>query len=491
MSNDLKAKGITAFTWDFTGKLASNGMGFIISIFLARLLEPSEFGLIAMIMVVIVIASVFSDSGLGVALIQRKRVLPIHYSSVFYFNIFVAVILGLLTFFSAEYIAAFYNNEELIPLAQVMSFSFILGALSSVQNIRLRKELNYALLTKITLSASLFSGGVGIVLAFNDAGVWSLVAQSLMAGIITNILLWTITSWRPSLIFSLKALKQLWAFGFNVFLTTLMEAVFSRLDILIIGKLYTPATLGFFSRAKSFNEMIISHASGSLMSVLFPVLSKIQKDLPRFQNIVIKAFGIISFVIFLLSGVVFLSAEELIIFLFSEKWLPSSGYFKVLILSGFVYAYSALLLNILISRGKSKLFLRIDIYKKMFFALNLYFGFHFGIEGYLYGFLIVSIIGHAINVYYASGEISLSAYLFIKPTLIQLVISVASGVITHLLTKEINHNNFFMLIEKSAIFIILYIAISWLFKTNSYMYSVEQFKYILNKINKKQGNMYE
>ena len=201
MSDNLKTKGVTAFIWEFSGKLASNGMGFIISIFLARLLEPSEFGLIAMVMVVIGMAAVFSDSGLGVALIQRRRVLPIHYSSVFYFNILVAIILALVTFFSAGRIAEFYNNEELIPLAQVMSLSFIIGALSSVQSIRLRKELDYALLTKITLISSLVSGVLGIVLAFNGAGVWSLVVQSLTAGIMTNILLWINSKWRPSLHF--------------------------------------------------------------------------------------------------------------------------------------------------------------------------------------------------------------------------------------------------------------------------------------------------
>ena len=144
--DDLKAKGFRAFVWDFFGKMARHGTGFIVTIFLARLLEPSEFGLIAMVMVMIGIASVFSDSGLGVALIQRRRVLPIHYSSVFYFNIIVATCLGLLTFFSAGSIAEFYNNAELIPLAQVMSLSFIIGAFSSVQSIRLQKELNFALI---------------------------------------------------------------------------------------------------------------------------------------------------------------------------------------------------------------------------------------------------------------------------------------------------------------------------------------------------------
>ena len=482
MADNLKAKGVTAFIWDFAGKLASNGMGFIISIFLARLLEPAEFGLIAMVMVVIGIAAVFSDSGLGVALIQRRRVLPIHYSSVFYFNIFVAILLSLLTFFSAGSIAEFYNNEELVPLAQVMSLSFIIGAFSSVQSIRLRKELNYALLTKITLTSSLISGVVGITLAFNGAGVWSLVAQTLTAGIISNILLWVTSQWRPSLTFSIKALRQLWTFGFHIFLTGLLDAIFTRLDVLVIGKMFTPATLGFYNRAKALDQMIVSYSAGSLMAVLFPVLSKVQNDLPRFQNILIKSYGIISFVIFLLLGMFYLISEELIVLLFSEKWLPSVVYFKILVLIGFALPLSILLVSILTSRGKSKLVFRISIYKKILFVVNLYFGFSFGIEGHLYGLIGVHVVGLLINIYYGAKEINLSSYLFIKATSVQLIISVISAIITLLLIQTMEYNNLIMLVMKSSIFVILYLVISWMLTTDPYLYFYEQFMQVLNKI---------
>lgn len=484
MSDNLKAKGVTAFIWDFTGKLASNSMSFIISIFLARLLEPSDFGLIAMVMVVIGIAAVFSDSGLGVALIQRRRVLPVHYSSVFYFNIIVATLLGLLMFFSAGSVAEFYDNEALIPLAQVMSLSFIIGALGSVQSARLRKELNYALLTKIGLSASLISGIIGITLAFNGAGVWSLVVQALLGGIITSTLLWVLSSWRPAPAFSLKALMQLWTFGFHIFLTNLLDAVFTRLDVLVIGKMFTPAILGFYSRAKALDQLIVSHTSGSLMAVLFPVLSKVHNNLPRFQNIVIKSYGIISFVIFLLLGMFYLISEELIVLLFSEKWLPSVSYFKILVLTGFVLPLSILLVSVLTSRGKSKLVFRISIYKKILFVINLYFGFSFGIEGYLYGLICVNIVALLINIYHGAKEINLSPYLFINVISVQLIIAIIAAIITLLLTKTMEYNNFIMLVAKSSIFGIIYIAISWIFKTNSYLFFHEQFNQVLDKIGK-------
>ncbi len=286
--SSLKVQGTKAFIWDFSGKIARQGMGFVVSIFLARLLEPSDFGLIAIAMVIIVIANIFTDSGLGLALIQRRRVLPIHYSSVFYFNVAVGILLVLITFLSASLIAEFYNNQALIPLTQVLSFSFIIGALSAVQSTKLRKELNYALLTKMNLTASLISGIIGVSLAFLGAGVWSLVAQSLILGVVYNILIWTRAKWVPDLKFSWKALTQLWGFGFRMFLSSLLGTVFGQLQIIIIAKLFSPATLGFFNRAMSLNNMVITYSSQSLMSVLFPILSKVQNDLPRFQSIIMK-----------------------------------------------------------------------------------------------------------------------------------------------------------------------------------------------------------
>ena len=333
--DNLKAKAKTAFIWDFLGKFARNGMGFIVSIFLARLLEPSDFGLIAMVMVIIGMAEVFMDVGLASALIQRRRVHPIHYSSVFYFNIFVGLLLALLTYFSASWISEFYHNEQLIPLVQVMSILFIIHAMSGVQSTRLKKEVNFALLTKLMLISSLVSGVVGISLAFWGAGVWSLVVQTLISGIVYNILVWRAAKWVPGVKFSWKALTQLWGFGFRMFLAGMLESIFTRLDFLIIGKLFAPAALGYFQRAKSLNLMVSQYSSRSLMAVLFPVLSKVQNDLPRFQNIIKKALGLISFVIFLLVGTLYLISEELIVLLFSDKWLPSVEFFKILVRNRF------------------------------------------------------------------------------------------------------------------------------------------------------------
>ena len=470
----LKAKALSAVSWDFFGKLARNLTGFIVTIFLARLLEPSDFGLIAMIMVIIGIAFIFSDVGLGSALIQRRRLLPIHYNSVFYFNIFIGMTLTVLTFFSATAISQFYDNEKLVLITQVMSILFLINAFSSTQNSKLRRELNYAALAKANVSASVLSGIVGIVLAFNDAGVWSLVAQALSRGIFYNVSVWYASQWVPSMSFSLKALKQLWGFGFRMFLSGLLEVVFTQLDVLIIGKLFSPAMLGFYDQAKRLNAMIIQYSSGSIMAVLFPVLSKVQTDLSRFQNIVIKTLGLISFIVFLLLGVMYLISEELIVLMFTEKWLPSVDYFKILVLSGFAYPVSALLVNILSSRGNSKAFLRLEIYKKILQSINFYVGFLWGIEGFLYGLVVVSIFGLSLNILFASKEIKLSFLTFTKPILIQMIISIMTVLLVMLIVGGIEMHNILLIIIKSSIFVIIYFGLNILFRTSSYTFVLEQ-----------------
>ena len=207
--SDLKTKGLQAFIWDLFGKLGTHGSSIIVTIVLARLLEPSDFGLIAIVMVIVSLAAIFSDIGLGGALIQRKRLHQIHYSSVFFFNILAGSCLTLLTFVSAPWISDFYNNEQLLPIVQVTAFLFIISALHAVQTVILKKELKFQLLTKVNLSASIMSGIIGIGLAFWGAGVLSLVAQLVSREIFINIFIWSKTHWIPKIAFSFKTLKQL------------------------------------------------------------------------------------------------------------------------------------------------------------------------------------------------------------------------------------------------------------------------------------------
>ncbi len=477
----LKSEGIRAFLWHFSGKIGGQGIAFIASIFLSRLLEPEDFGLVAMVSVVIGMAQIFTDIGLGGALVQRRRVLPVHYSSVFYFNITLAILLTSATFFSAPLIADFYHDDRLEPLTHILSFLFVINALSSVQTTKLRKELNFTLLTQVGIISGLISGVIGVSMALYGAGVWSLVIMSMSSGVIYNVLLWSASGWTPSLQFSFKALRQLWGYGSRMFIAVVIDTFVSRLDVLFIGRLSGPAVLGLFQRATGLKMMVIRYTSGPLIPVLFSVLTKIQNDIHQFQNIIIKAFGIVNFVVFLLLGGMYLVSEELIVILFSEKWLPSAEYLKIMLLSGFEVPVGAVLITVLSSRGDSKAFLRLEIYKRSLFVLNLSLIFLIGIKGYLYGLLLVSILGIAMDIVFASREIKLPMYAFVKPLISQMTISVAVVICVIIAAQSMEMSNIASLLFKGALFTLLYILLSWLFKTESFQYSYDQLAPVIKR----------
>jgi teichuronic acid exporter len=466
--SELKKQGQRAFAWDFLGKILTQGSGFVVAVILARLLDPSEFGLIAMVMVIIGIANIFTDMGLGSALIQRESVRPLHYSTVFYFNISAGLLLSILTFCSAELIASFYGQRALVPLTQVLSISFIINALSSTQTTRLRKELDYSTLTRVKFISSLASGLTGLVFAFEGFGVWSLVAQTLTMGVVYNLLIWTSSRWRPDAAFSLKALRELWSFGFHMFLAGMLDAVATRLDYIIIGKLFAADTLGFFQRAKSLNAMVSHNASSSLMAVLFPVLSKVQSDIPRLRRIVINLLGVLSFVTFLLLGGLYIVSHELIVLLFGEKWVVSVDYFKILVISGFAFPLSGLLVNVLSSLGKSGKFLRLEIYKKIFVVANLGILLLHGIHWYLYGLIVVAILGVSLNLVFACREIDVSVNLVAAPIVSQATVTLLSVFAVVYTAPFLQLGLLSGILAKGSMFAALYLLLSAGFRTSAY-----------------------
>ncbi|PHR59478.1 MAG: hypothetical protein COA44_00625 [Arcobacter sp.] len=483
--SSLKKQGYTAFIWDFAGKIASNGAGFIISIFLARLLAPEDFGLIAMIMVIVGISQVFTDIGLGAAIIQRRHIHEVHYSSVFYFNISIGTLLTVITFFSAPLLADFYNQEGLVILTQAIAFTFIINSFSTIQVNKFRKELNFRAITKVSFTSSVSSGIIGVLLAWYGAGIWSLVVQILLSKVIYTFLIWRLSTWKPILKFSFKALQQLWGFGFRMFLVGLLNAVFTRMDFIIMGKIFPAATLGFFQRAKSLNGLVSQYSSGSLLSVLLPLLSKVQKDLPRLQNIVLKIFGIISFIVFLLLGGLYLVSQELIVLLFGSKWLMSAGYFQILALSGYVGPLSAVLMNVLSSRGKSKKFLRLEIYKRSLNILPLVVLFYYGIIAFLYTNVFTAFLAILLNISFVSKEIHIPALTFVRSLMVQIFITVLSVVPVVYLNTSLEYGNFIMLLIKGFEFTFFYVMFNILFRVKSFNYFMEEARPVLNKVLKR------
>lgn len=463
--DNLKQKTFKAFRWDFIGRLGNQGLSFLMSVILARLLSPADFGLISIVSVIIAMSNIFVETGLGSALLQRQDVRDTHYGSVFYFNIVVGGILTIVLFFSSGYIATFFNKPEINLIAKVMSLSFILNAFGTVRRLWLYKNLNYKIPTQSSLIGMIFGGFTGVIMAYKGCGVWSLVAQTLISSISSNFYIYFATKWKPKLVFEFKALVELWQFGIHIFLSGIVENIFSQTDKLIIGKLFPTSTLGYYYRAKSFDFLVNNFTCGTIMSVIFPVLSNIQNDEQRFKRVIYKAFHLLNFITFLLLGVLYLCAKDIIIVLFSSKWLPSIEYYKILVLSSFAFPFSALLLDILQSKGNSKAFFKVNILKKIPVFLCFIFGFKYGLNGFLIGLGFSNCISLILNIYYASNEMNVNVGWFYK--IIYKYIICWIGIITGLsfLGKLfIINNSILHLILNSIIFSITFILVSVMLK---------------------------
>ncbi|MDD2367686.1 MAG: lipopolysaccharide biosynthesis protein [Sulfuricurvum sp.] len=472
--SELKKRTLKAITWNYFGKLAKNASGLIVMIILARLLQPSDFGLIAIIMVLITFSMLLTEIGLGDSLIQKKRLLPVHYNSVFYVNLILGLLLTVITFFLAKPLANFYENNALIPITQVLSIIFLINSFNSVQIYQFRKELNYAIIAKADIGSSLLSGIISIILAYAGYGVWSLVSQAISRSFFNSIFLWSFSTWRPALMFSFKALRQLWSFGLNIFLAELIERLISQLDIIIIGKIFSPAILGFYDQAKRLNSMVIQYSSSALMSVLFPVLSSIKNDRERLKNIVVKAFSVLCFIVFILLGILYVSSDEIIIIIFTEKWLPASEYFKLFLLSGYMYPLSAILVNILTSQGNSKLFLKLKLLRFFLILITFYIGFQFGLIGFLYSMAIFSFLYININMYFSSKQIQLN-YRELFLTFMSHAILAIIGILLISILYTIKIYPIVDLTIKSLFYIVYFLAINKLLKMQGMQFALELF----------------
>lgn len=468
--------------WDFAGKIAGQTVMFVISIFLARLLSPQDFGLLAMVNVVIAFSTTLIDMGLGVAIIQRKEVTDVHYGSVFFFNIVVGLLLMALLYFSAPLIANFYGNQDLVAIARAMSFLFLLSSIGNVLRIKLRKELEYGIPTKAGILAAVVSGIVGVAMAFSGFGVWSLVLHALLNPVISNAYLFYKVKWRPKLVYKWEALKDLWNFGFKMFLSGLIDAFVTNADAVIIGKLFSPAVLGFYYRARSLNNYVVVYSSGSIMNVLFPTFSMIQDDKVRFMNAIAKGYHIINFMAFYLTGLFFLIGDALILSLFGAKWEPAIPYFRLIIVGAFGYPLSALLVNILKARGNSSGFLRLEIIKKIALVFALCFGFIWGIEGYLVCSLFAMVFSVVMNMYFAAKQVGTGVMYFMSISMPYILIMVvgAGGFFYGLRYLNLNYSSQFLF--GIICFSVYFFLSAWLLKLKGMLYLVQELKSVKEKI---------
>jgi O-antigen/teichoic acid export membrane protein len=426
----LKSKTSAGLRWSVFEQVSKQGVGFVISIIIARILSPSDYGIIGMIAVFTGISSVFVGAGFGSALIRKQDRSDIDFSTVFYYNIVVSIFFYIVLFLSAPYIAKFYDTPILIPITRVVGLNLVIGAIGAIQSTKLNIAIDFKTQTKISAISLLITGIIGISMAYLGFGVWALVFQELASTIISTGLVWYFIRWKPLLIFSVKSFKELFGFGSRLMLSFLLDAIYTNIYEVVIGKKFSPADLGFYSRAKGLARLPSSNITNVISRVTFPVLSEMQNDDNRLKTNYRKLIKMSAFIIFPLMMVLSALGEPLILILLTDKWLPAVPYLQVLCFSLMFYPIHALNLNLLQVKGRSDLFLKLEIVKKINITIVLIISSHFGILVMCYGAIFNSIVSLIINTYFTGKLLNMGFIAQMKDLLPILSLSILTGIIT-------------------------------------------------------------
>jgi teichuronic acid exporter len=400
MADSLRAQTLRALLWSFVGTVGMRGVQFIIGIVLARLLLPEQYGLIGMLAIFMAVAQAFLDSGFGAALIQKRNATQTDICSIFYFNIVVGLVAAALLCLAAPWIAEFYNQPVLTSLTRVLSLIIVINSFGLIQNTVLVKEIDFKTQTTVSLIASLLSGIIGISLAAFGCGVWSLAIQQILSTFFKTVLLWFSNTWRPTLLFSLNSLRGMFGFGSRMFISGLLNTVFDNIYLLVIGKLFSAASLGFYTRAKTLEELPSQTLSSMVGRVTFPVFSTIQDDSVRLKKGLKKALTTLVFVNFPMMIGLALVAKPLVLVLLSEKWAACIPYLQLLCIYGLLYPLHVINLNVLMAMGRSDLFLRLEVIKKILVIITIAVTWRWGIEALIYGQIVLSLLAYYLNSYY-------------------------------------------------------------------------------------------
>ena len=400
MAESLKSRTINGIVWSGVEKFGNQGAQFILGIILARLLTPSDYGLVGMLAIFIAISQTLIDSGFNSALIRTKNPVPQDFSTVFWFNFGISFLLYLILYITSPWIADFYKQEELKNLTRVIALVLIINALYIVQRTILTKNIDFKSQMKITMSSTILGGFLGIVFAYMGYGVWALVIQTLSRSIISAIGFWLNNKWLPGSNFSKESFNRLFGFGYKVMLSSLLNTFFINIYTLIIGKIFNAESLGYYTRADQFKRLPINSTYSIIQRVSYPVLSELQDDHTRLVNAYKKFIKYIGYLIFPIMGFMGVLAYPVIEVLLGEKWMSSAQYLQILVISGAMYPISAINLNVLNVKGRSDLFLKLEIIKKVLLSIMIVITIPFGIIVLLWGQVVLSVISLVINTYY-------------------------------------------------------------------------------------------
>lgn len=453
MTEDLKKETVKGVAWSAVEKFSTGGVLFLANIILARLLTPKDFGLLAVITIFVQIAQTFIDSGFSNALIQKKDRNQIDYSTVFYFNLAISILLYIILYFCSPLIAHFFDNSQLTSLTRVVGLNFVIGALVSVHKTRLTVQLQFKQQSLITLTSSIVAAVVSIFLAYKGIGVWALVALTLINISLQTILFYITIKWHPSLVFSTAAFKRLFSYSSKLLGASLIHLLYRNIYPIVIGKKFSPTELGYFNRADTMAMYPSTLISGVITRVAFPIFSRIQDDNLRLRNAYLKYITFASYIIFPLFIFIIILAKPITICLLTDKWILMVPMLQILCIDWMMDHLCQINLNVLFVKGRSDLALRLEIIKKSLAILILFISLWWGILGVCWGRVVYGFLAVLLNSFYTKKLIDLSIIKQLKSILRPLLYTFMMGLVILIF------NNFLLLSNVNQIIMSLIIGI--------------------------------
>ena len=470
-----KKRVVNNFIWRFLERCGAQGVTLVVSIVLARLLNPEIYGTVALVTVFTTIMQIFVDSGMGNALIQKKDADDLDFSSVFYFNILICSVLYLIMFFAAPFIAAFYKIPELTAVVRVLSLILIISGVKNVQQAYVSRHLMFKKFFFSTLGGTIGAAIIGIAMAYLGFGVWALVAQMLFNTTIDTLILWITVKWRPKKMFSIQRLKSLFSYGWKLLVSSLLDTVYNNIRQLIIGKVYTKSDLAYYNNGKKYPEYLVSNINTAIDSVLLPTMSNEQDHPERVKSMTRRAIKTATFIIMPLMVGFAVCSKQLVSLILTDKWLPAVPFMQIFCISFAFYPIHTANLNAIKAMGRSDLFLKLEIIKKSIGVVTIIIAVKFGVMAMAYSMLVTSFISQVVNSWPNKKLLNYSYLEQVKDMLPQIGLSILMGMIVYFVSF-LHLNSLITLLIQIPIGVIVYWLFSKLLHIESYEYIVGMLK---------------
>ena len=470
---NLKQKAASGMVWTALQKYSMMIIQFISGIILARLLTPYDYGCIGMLAIFMVLAESFIDGGFGAALIQKKRPTQEDYSTIFFWNLGMAGFMYAILFFCAPAISRFYNIPLLCSVLRVQGLLLFIYAFNVIQKNQLRKTLNFKVLSIVTITTSLISLGITIFMAYIGFGVWALVIQNLITAAIPAVVFWFYLKWRPILVFSWKSFKELFSFGFYMFLTHLLNSFGQQIQGLLIGKVYNPSTMGYYAKAHSVERIASTSVSSIMTQVTYPLYAEAQDNRQMMINMVKRLTMTLSYITFPIMFILILLAKPIFVLLYSERWLSSVPYFQVLCLAGLANCLMSVNLQTISAIGKSKIMFVWTVVKRVVGIGAIFVGLLlFGMKGLLAGVVINNYFAYFVNIGLVSKHVGYKWTRQLWDLMPVTVASIVAAVVSYGCGYLLHLSMYPDGAVKLLVYMVVYLGWSFLFKPEAYTYSI-------------------